>query len=188
MFDDIRREAFEMAKAARAGLLDPQRALAAAACLKVMNDTFQLELSFRKLGVEVPTAAPALEHQPAVIEHAPEEVTTSALSAALDVPDKAPEPKKRPPNILVLGMRPTQIGRVSEKLNGTADLFSWTTDDGHLVLRSLAKRADLIVMASGGAVNHSDTEALARDGLTWAKAQNNHASVLTAIKEFFASK
>ena len=194
MFKDIQQFALQAARDACSGKINSAGALSAAALLKTLNDNIDTEIAYHRLAIQAKEAKydlMALVQQPPVIEHqapATDGINTSALSAALDTQDVVVAPKKRPPNILVLGMRPTQLGRVAEKLNGTTDLFSWTTDDGLLVLRSLAKKADLIIVAAGGAVNHSDTEALSRDGITWTKAQNSHASVLSAIKDFFINK
>lgn len=189
MFEDIQKFALQSARDACSGKVDPANAMSAAALLKVLNDNIDAEMAWHKLAIQAKTAGYNLPvRDTKIIEHEPPAINTSAIAAALDTPDVVTAAKKRPPNILVLGMRPTQLGRISEKLNGTADLVSWTTDDGQLVLRSLAKRADLIIAAAGGLINHKDTEALAHDGLTWKTAQNTPASVLSMIRDFFTKE
>ena len=184
MFDELRKEALEMAKAARSGTLDPQRALAAAACLKVYNDNISVEIDYRKLGlqaramgVQMPKNIEAIETETALFDG---QSVRLAIEAA-----EAPHPpeKLRLPRILLLGMRPAQVGVVSEKLNGTADLDAWTADEGIQLLRSKAKSADIVIACQGGAIGHSDTELLDKANIPYHLAQNNKTSVLDSIKK-----
>lgn len=183
MLEDIRREAFEMARAARSGELDATRARAAAACLQVAIETAGLELQCIKLGIALPQSLGSPTPGPVTLEHEPRPQVSGAIAAATKEEPKA-APKTRLPRALLLGVTNAATkGAITAKFNNTLEPVFWDDEGMGLdTLRSLAKRADFAVVRNGGPVSHSHTEMVESCGCRVTGGGKSATSVIDAIR------
>lgn len=183
-FRDVYQQILSVNASLLADQIEPQKAMAFAANLKVLNEFINTEIKIRALESQMDISLGTRVISPALpAPEAPMDLSDAREIASVQMDVK--EKRTRKPKMGFVGLSPQEAGAMSESFGEFADLMFWK-DNGLPKLRPFGK-CD-VVFVNLGQTSHATTQYLIAHGLSernMVKVSGGASAMKYAVKSRF---